>query len=42
MNRIKSKFDYLKEKNKKALGIFITAGYPDIKISEKILMSLLQ
>ena len=40
MNRIKSKFDYLKEKNKKALGIFITAGDPDVKISEKILMSL--
>ena len=40
MNRIQSKFDYLKEKNKKALGIFITAGYPDMKISEKILMSL--
>ena len=40
MNRIQTKFDYLKEKNKKALGIFITAGYPDIKISEKILLSL--
>ena len=37
MDRIKNKFQLLKKQKKKALGIFLTAGYPDTKTSEKIL-----
>ncbi len=40
MNRIQNKFEELKKKNKKALGIFLTAGYPTKKDSEKILLKL--
>ena len=40
MDRIKNKFQLLKKQKKKALGIFLTAGYPDTKTSEKILMNL--
>ncbi len=40
MDRIKNKFQLLNKQNKKALGIFLTAGYPDIKSSEKILKNL--
>ena len=40
MDRIKNKFQLLNKKNKKALGIFLTAGYPDIQSSERILKNL--
>ena len=36
MNRIEKKFARLKSLNKKVLIAFITAGYPDLEISEKI------
>ncbi len=39
IDRLKNKFEILKKNNKKALGIFLTAGYPNIKTSEDILMS---
>ena len=39
-NRISYLFDILKTKNKSALGIFITAGDPNIKVSQKILDGL--
>ena len=39
-NRIKNQFEYLKKNNKKALGIFLTAGYPNIKTSQNIFKSL--
>tara|TARA_B100000989_G_scaffold294235_1_gene272985 strand:+ start:1299 stop:2132 length:834 start_codon:yes stop_codon:yes gene_type:complete len=39
-NRISYFFDILKTKNKSALGIFITAGDPNIEISQKILDDL--
>ena len=35
-NRISKLFDILKTKNKSALGIFITAGDPNIEVSQKI------
>ena len=40
MNRIKNKFDYLSKNNKSGAGFFLTAGYPDLKSSEKILTAL--
>ena len=40
MNRISQLFNKLKANNKSALGIFITAGDPDIQLSQKILNSL--
>jgi tryptophan synthase alpha chain len=40
MNRIKNKFDQLKNSNKKALGIFLTAGDPDFETSLKIIEKL--
>ena len=40
MNRIKNKFDELNKRNKKGLGIFLTAGYPNLKDSEDILFKL--
>ncbi len=40
MNRISQLFNKLKASHKSALGIFITAGDPDIKVSQKILNSL--
>ena len=40
MSRIKNKFDYLNRNNKKGIGFFLTAGYPDLKSSEKILKAL--
>ena len=40
MNRIKNKFDELNKRNKKGLGIFLTAGYPNLKDSEDILLKL--
>ena len=39
-NRISKLFDILKTKNKSALGIFITAGDPNIEVSQKILDGL--
>jgi tryptophan synthase alpha chain len=36
-NRISKLFDSLKNKNKAALGIFITAGDPNIEVSQEIL-----
>ena len=40
MNRIKNKFDEIKNSNKKALGIFITAGDPDYETSINIIENL--
>ena len=40
MNRIKNKFDQLKNSNKKALGIFLTAGDPDFETSLNIIEKL--
>jgi tryptophan synthase alpha chain len=40
-NRIESKFNELKNKNQKALICYVVAGYPDIKISEHIISSLI-
>lgn len=40
MTRIQKTFEKLKEKNEKALNIFITAGYPDKERSQDILNSL--
>jgi tryptophan synthase alpha chain len=40
MNRIKNKFDQLKNSNKKALGIFLTAGDPDFETSQNIIEKL--
>ena len=39
-NRTSKLFDILKTKNKSALGIFITAGDPNIEVSQKILEML--
>jgi len=36
MNRLDAKFRELKSKNKKALVAFITAGYPNLSITEKL------
>ena len=38
--RIKSKFNFLKERNQSALVVFLTAGDPNIQISEKIIRGL--
>lgn len=38
VNRIDSKFKELKEKKQKALIAFITAGYPDLKVTEKLVI----
>ena len=40
MNRIKKKFESLKQNKQKALGIFITAGDPDLETSLDILVNL--
>ncbi|MFA6309040.1 MAG: tryptophan synthase subunit alpha [Clostridia bacterium] len=40
MNRIESKFEELKQKNKKALITFITAGDPNLKTTESIVMEM--
>ena len=37
MNRIKKTFDQLKKDNKKALGIFVTAGDPDFETSLELI-----
>jgi tryptophan synthase alpha chain len=38
MNRIEKKFKALKRKNKKAFIVFITAGYPDLGITKKLIL----
>jgi tryptophan synthase alpha chain len=38
MNRIEKKFGALKRKNKKALIVFITAGYPSLNITKKLIL----
>ena len=40
MNRIKKTFESLKKRNKKALGIFLTAGDPDLETCLDILINL--
>ena len=40
MNRIKKTFENLKKYNKKALGIFLTAGDPDLETSLDMLINL--
>ena len=40
MNRIKTTFDQLNKDNKKALGIFVTAGDPDFETSLKLITNL--
>ena len=40
MNRIKKTFDQLNKENKKALGIFVTAGDPDFETSLKLITNL--
>ena len=40
MNRIKETFNKLKKDNKKALGIFLTAGDPDFESSLKLIEKL--
>ena len=40
MSRIKKKFENLKKSGKKALGIFLTAGDPDLETSLNILINL--
>ncbi len=40
MNRIKQKINLLEKKNKKALIVYITAGFPDLKTTEKLVMML--
>ncbi|RJP29762.1 MAG: tryptophan synthase subunit alpha [Candidatus Omnitrophota bacterium] len=42
MNRIEKKFKELKRKNKKALVAFITAGYPSLSATEKLIIRLEQ
>ncbi len=39
MNRIKKTFDLIKKSNRKALGIFVTAGDPDFETSLKLITS---
>ena len=38
MNRIDKKFKELKNKNKKAFIAFITAGYPNLSVTEKLIL----
>lgn len=38
MNRIDAKFKELKRQNKKAFIVFITAGYPNLKITEELIL----
>lgn len=40
MNRINRKFQELKKKRKKAFIVFITAGYPNIPTTEKLILQL--
>ncbi len=38
MNRIQRRFKELKRKNKKAFIVFITAGYPNLNITERLIL----
>ena len=38
MNRIEKRFEALKRNNKKAFIAFITAGYPSLAITEKLIL----
>ncbi len=40
MNRINAKFKELRQKNKKALIVFITCGDPDLKTTEKLILQM--
>ena len=40
MSRISQTFDLLKREGKKALIPFITAGYPDLAITEKLILEV--
>ena len=40
MNRIKKTFDKLNKENKKALGIFVTAGDPNFESSLELIINL--
>ena len=40
MNRINRKFIELKQKNKKAFIAFITAGYPDLATTARLVLEL--
>lgn len=40
MNRLTEKFIQLKREKRKSLSIFITAGYPDLKTTEKLIFLL--
>ncbi len=40
MNQLTEKFKQLKKEKRKALTIFITAGYPDLKTTEKLIYKL--
>jgi len=40
MNRIEKKFKELKEKKKKAFIAFVTAGFPDLGVTEKLIPAL--
>jgi len=42
MNRIDTRFETLKKQNKKALITFITAGDPDIKTTEQLILEMEQ
>ena len=41
MIRIKNKFKELKQKNQKAFGVFLTAGYPSLEYSKNIFKKIL-
>jgi len=40
MNRIEKKFKVLKRKNKKAFIVFLTAGYPNLSITKRLILAL--
>lgn len=42
MNRIESKFKELRSRNEKALIVFITAGYPDLETTYKLVLEFAQ
>ena len=41
MTRIKNKFEELKQKEQKAFGVFLTAGYPSLEYSKDIFKKIL-
>jgi len=40
MNRIEKKFRQLKRNNQKALIVFITGGYPNLRVTKKLILAL--